>query len=54
MLDDDTAQVELKITELEGMSLSQAERLRRFTRWMLERGSDAAQVQLRATCGRRC
>ncbi|MFZ0214924.1 MAG: TetR/AcrR family transcriptional regulator [Candidatus Dormiibacterota bacterium] len=48
LLDDDAAQVDRKIEELEGRSLSQAERLRRFTRWMLERGADAAQAQLRA------
>lgn len=48
LLDEDAAQVERKITALESLSLPQAERLRRFTRWMLERGADAAQAQLRA------
>jgi AcrR family transcriptional regulator len=48
LLDDDAGAVDLKIVELEGMSISQAERLRRFTRWMLERGTDPAQLQLRA------
>ena len=48
MLDDDASQVERKIDELESTSWPQAERLRRFTRWMLERGADPAQVQVRA------
>jgi AcrR family transcriptional regulator len=48
LLDDDAAQVDAKIADLEGMSVSQAERLHRFTRWMLQRSVDPAQVQLRA------
>jgi AcrR family transcriptional regulator len=47
LLDDDAAGIDRKIEEMEGMNLAQAERLRRFTRWMLERGADPAQMQLR-------
>lgn len=48
MLHDDAAQVDAKIEELERMTVPQVERLRQFTRWMLERGADPAQAQLRA------
>jgi TetR/AcrR family transcriptional regulator, transcriptional repressor of aconitase len=48
LLEDDAAGVDRKIEELEADGLGQAERLRRFTRWMLERGADPAQMQLRA------
>lgn len=48
LLDDDSAQVDRRIEELERQNLSQAERVRRFTRWMLERGADAARAQVRA------
>ena len=48
LLDDDSAQVDRQIQELDALSVTQSERLRRFTRWMLERGADAGQVQLRA------
>ncbi len=48
LLDDDSAQVDREIDELEGRKLTQAERLRRFTRWMLERGADAARARVRA------
>jgi AcrR family transcriptional regulator len=48
LLDDDAAEVDRKIDELERTPASQAERLGRFTRWMLERGADSAQVQVRA------
>lgn len=48
LLDDDAAHVDRHIEELERLNLSQAERLRRLTRWMLERGGDTAQAQVRA------
>jgi AcrR family transcriptional regulator len=48
LLDDDSAQVDREIERLENQKLTQAERLRRFTRWMLERGSDAARARVRA------
>lgn len=48
LLDDDASQVTAQIEELERQSLSQGERLRRFTRWMLERGADGARAQVRA------
>lgn len=48
LLEDDAAQVDRRIDELEGQNLTQPERLRRFTRWMLERGADAARAQVRA------
>lgn len=48
LLDDDSIQVDRRIDELEAQNLTQAERLRRFTRWMLERGADASRAQVRA------
>jgi AcrR family transcriptional regulator len=48
LLDDDASEIERKIDELERKTISQAERLPSFTRWMLERGADPAQVQVRA------
>lgn len=48
LLDDDSSQVDRQIDELEGQSLTQADRLQRFTRWMLERGADAGRAQVRA------
>lgn len=48
LLDADAAQIDRRIDELKGQNLPQAERLRRFTRWMLERGADAARAQVRA------
>jgi AcrR family transcriptional regulator len=48
LLDDDASQIDREIERLEGQALSPAQRVQRFTRWMLERGEDAARVQLRA------
>lgn len=48
LLDDDATLVDHRIEELEELDLSQGERVRRFTRWMLERGSDAGRAQVRA------
>lgn len=48
LLDDDAAQVDRRIEELERQTLTQLERLRRFTRWMLERGADPARARVRA------
>lgn len=48
LLDDDSAEVDRQVSELEGQPLTEEERLRRFTRWMLERGADPARAQLRA------
>ncbi|MGH7911675.1 MAG: TetR/AcrR family transcriptional regulator [Candidatus Dormibacteraceae bacterium] len=47
LLDDDSAEVDRRIARLEGEQLTPSERLHRFTRWMLERGADPAQAQLR-------
>jgi TetR/AcrR family transcriptional regulator, transcriptional repressor of aconitase len=48
LLDDDAAQIDRRIEQLNGRNLTQVERLRRFTRWMLERGADAPRAQVRA------
>ncbi|MFZ0215274.1 MAG: TetR/AcrR family transcriptional regulator [Candidatus Dormiibacterota bacterium] len=48
LLDDDAAEVERQIDELEQRAMPQAERVRRFTRWMLERGPDSARAQVGA------
>lgn len=48
LLEDDAAQVDQQIEDLERQNLAQGERLRRFTRWMLERGGDGARAQVRA------
>ena len=48
LLDDDAAQVDGEMEELEQLGLPEAERVRRFARWMLERGSDVGRAQVRA------
>lgn len=48
LLDDDAAQVERRMEALDKQDLPQGERVRRFTRWMLERGSDVGRGQVRA------
>lgn len=48
LLADDAAQVDRRMEELEGAGISERERVRRFARWMLERGSDAGRAQVRA------
>lgn len=48
LLDDDAAEIDREIERLERQRLSPAQRVQRFTRWMLERGEDAARVQVRA------
>lgn len=48
MLDDDASQIDRKIEELEQSGWPQSDRLQRFIRWLLERGADPAQMQVRA------
>lgn len=48
LLDDDAALVDRRMEGLEALDVSQAERVRRFARWMLQRGSDAGRAQVRA------
>lgn len=48
LLDDDEAQIDREIEQLERQVHSPAQRVRRFTRWMLERGEEASRVQVRA------
>jgi AcrR family transcriptional regulator len=48
LLEDDAAEVDRRMEELEEVCIREGERVRRFARWMLERGSDAGRAQVRA------
>jgi AcrR family transcriptional regulator len=48
LLEEDAAVLDRLLERLDATSISNVERLRRFTRAMLERGEDPAQVQVRA------
>jgi AcrR family transcriptional regulator len=48
LLDDETRAIHEVMSEFERAHLSGAERLRRFTRAMIERGDDPSQLQIRA------
>jgi AcrR family transcriptional regulator len=48
LLDDDTSQIDQEMDRLEAQGLSPGERIRRFTKWMLQRGESPGHAQLRA------
>lgn len=48
LLDEDQTQVEAVMDGLEAEERSPAERIRRFTRWTLDRAAEASRVQLRS------
>lgn len=48
LLDEDAGRVDRRMEELEKLNLTQGERVRRFARWMVERGSEAGRGQVQA------